>query len=101
VKAEKPSSFLFFADAFGVDGAKLGGAQAAKGKGGNISAADDAILKSDIMGSRKTLRADSFIPAMMAIIYLGILLYFKTIGGYKPLTIADAAPAPATAGPPA
>jgi MFS family permease len=99
VKAEKPSSFLFFGDAFGVDGAKLGAAQAAKGKG-NISAADDAILKSDIMGSRRTLRADSFIPAMMAIIYLGILLYFKTIGGYKPVTITgDAAPAPAPAGP--
>jgi MFS family permease len=101
VKAEKPSAFLFFAPAYGVDGAKLGAAQAAKGKG-NISAADDAILKSDIQGSRKTLVADSFIPAMMAVLYLGILLYFKSIGGYKPVTITgDAAPAPAPAGPPA
>jgi len=33
------------------------------------------------------LRADSFIPAMMAVIYLGLLLYFKSIGGYKPVHI--------------
>jgi len=92
VKAEKPSSFLFFADAHGVDGSKLGAAQAAKGKG-DISAANDAILKSDIQGSRKTLVADSFIPALMALLYLGILVYFKTIGGYKPVTISsDPAP---------
>jgi hypothetical protein len=30
---------------------------------------------------------DSFIPATMAVIYLLILLYFKTIGGYKPVHI--------------
>jgi MFS family permease len=100
VKAEKSSSFLFFPEAYGVDGAKLGAAAEAKKKG-NISTTDDAILKSDIQGSRKTLVADSFIPAMMAVIYLGILMYFKTIGGYKPVTITgDAAPAPAPAAPP-
>ena len=32
---------------------------------------------------------------MMAIIYLAILLYFKSIGGYKPLSIDDGAGAPA------
>lgn len=101
VKAEKPSAFLFFADAHGVDGSKLGAAAEAKKKGA-VSASEDAILKSDIQGSRKTLVADSFIPAMMAVLYLGILLYFKTIGGYKPVTITgDAPPAPAPAGPPA
>ena len=99
VKAPKPSAFLFFADAVGVDGGKLGAAAEAKKKG-TLTATEDAILKSDIQGSRKTLVADSFIPALMAVLYLGILLYFKTIGGYKPVTITgDAAPAPA--GPPA
>jgi hypothetical protein len=33
------------------------------------------------------LKADSFIPAAMAVIYLLILLYFKMIGGYKPVRI--------------
>ena len=35
------------------------------------------------------LKFDSFIPATMAVIYLLILLYFKTIGGYRPLTIDE------------
>ena len=41
------------------------------------------------MGDRRTLKADAFIPATMALIYLGILLYFKAIGGYKPVRLAD------------
>jgi len=100
VKASGNSSFLFFADAQGIDGSKLGAAGAAKAKG-TATEADKAILASDIQGSRKTLKADSFIPALMALIYLGILLYFKTIGGYKPVKISeDSAPNPAPAGPP-
>jgi len=101
VKADKPSSFLFFSEATGVDGQKLGAAQEAKAKG-KATAEEIAITDSDIQGNRKTLVADSFIPAMMAAIYLGILLYFKAIGGYKPVTIdAGPAPAPAAAAPPA
>jgi len=43
--------------------------------------------RASIDGDRKTLRADSIIPGIMAVIYLLILLYFKSIGGYKPVTI--------------
>lgn len=32
---------------------------------------------------------DSIIPALMAIIFLGLMLYFKSIGGYKPLSIDE------------
>jgi hypothetical protein len=35
--------------------------------------------------------ASPLIPATMAAIYLLLLLYFKSIGGYKPLTIDDQA----------
>ena len=38
-------------------------------------------------GDRETLKADAFIPAVMAVIYLLLLLYFKAIGGYKPVRI--------------
>jgi hypothetical protein len=99
VKAGSSSAFLGFPEATGIDGQKLGAAQAAKAAG-KATAEDTMIADADIAGSRKTLVADSFIPAMMAAIYLGILLYFKSIGGYKPVTI-DAAPAPAPTGPPA
>jgi hypothetical protein len=46
-----------------------------------------AVAQASIQGDRKTLKADSFIPAAMAVIYLLILLYFKMIGGYKPVHI--------------
>jgi len=106
-KADQPSKFLFFAPSVGLDGKKLGeageklgkardemakaGQHDAKGAFDKISTDDRAILEADIKGSRKTLVADSFIPAMMAVIYLIILLYFKAIGGYKPVTISEPA----------
>ena len=43
--------------------------------------------RASIAGDRKTLRYDSIIPGTMAVIYLLMLLYFKSIGGYKPVTI--------------
>ena len=42
-----------------------------------------------MQGDRDTLKADSVIPAIMALIYLGLFFYFKATGGYKVLTIAD------------
>jgi MFS family permease len=43
--------------------------------------------RASIAGDRKTLVADSYIPAVMAVIYLLMMLYFKSIGGYKPVEI--------------
>ena len=42
-----------------------------------------------IQGDRKTLVADSYIPAIMAVIYLFMMLYFRSIGGYKPVAIEE------------
>ena len=47
-------------------------------------------------GDRQTLKADSAIPAAMAVVYLLIMIYFKGIGGYKIVTIdEEGAEAPA------
>ena len=35
------------------------------------------------------MRADAYIPLAMAVIYLGILLYFKSKGGYKVVHIDE------------
>jgi hypothetical protein len=148
-KAEKPSSFLFFESAFGLDGTKLGAVQGKLGdaraivKAGSVDpvlvkiedkmtekertdaekkneglkliassleqagvlkaggssdislglkALNDSELKvqqASIAGDRKTLQADSYIPGVMAVIYLLLLIYFKAIGGYRPLTIEE------------
>jgi hypothetical protein len=47
------------------------------------------VVEADIRGDRRTLVTDSYIPAAMAVIYLGLLIYFKSIGGYRPLKIHE------------
>jgi MFS family permease len=107
-KAEKPSKFPPFTEilpsvfpaAPGLDGKKLGEVQDkqkklleqkgdAKSALAEMSAEERAVLESSIAGDRKTLVADSFIPAAMAVIYLGLLIYFAAIGGYKPVHIGE------------
>jgi len=94
-KAATPSKFLMFNEVHGLDGTKLSEAQTATTKTPDQKTVADA----SIIGDRKTLKADSFIPATMAAIYLLLFIYFKSIGGYKPVTIqaerlAGGVPAP-------
>jgi MFS family permease len=86
-KAAAPSRFLFLSEVRGLDGTKLSAAQTAAVKTPEQQIVSDA----SIIGDRETLKADSFIPAAMAAIYLLLFLYFKTIGGYKPLHIDEPA----------
>lgn len=81
VKATSPSKFLIFSEVNAIDGTKL--AEAQKVKAEERTPAQKAIVDSSINGDRRTLKADSFIPATMALIYLLMLIYFKSIGGYK------------------
>lgn len=90
-KSPTSSRFLFFDDVHGLDGTKLSAAQTAAEK----TPEQKTVADASIIGDRRTLKADSFIPATMAVIYLLILLYFKSIGGYKPITISDT-PEPAS-----
>jgi MFS family permease len=86
-KAEKPSTFLGIKsmEAIGLDGKKLGEAKDAKEK----TDKQKAVVAADQAGDRKTLKVDSYIPAAMAVLYLAILLYFKSIGGYKAVHIGE------------
>jgi hypothetical protein len=82
-KAPVPSRFLFLAETTGLDGTKLSAAQTATTK----TAEQQMVADASIAGDRETLKADAFIPAVMAVIYLLLLLYFKAIGGYRPVHI--------------
>jgi MFS family permease len=90
-KAPAPSRFLFLAETTGLDGTKLSAAQTAAPK----TPEQQMVADASILGDRKTLVADAFIPVVMAVVYLLLLLYFKAQGGYKPLSI-EAAPVHAT-----
>src|SRR6478672_1250619 len=86
-KAPVPSKFLFLEEVHGLDGTKLSEAQTAVTK----TPEQQTVVQASIVGDRETLKADSFIPAAMAAIYLLLFLYFKSIGGYKPVRIDEAA----------
>ena len=88
-KAEKSSKFLFFSEAPALDGTKLADAQRVEAS--KRTPEQQAVVDASIAGDRKTLKADSLIPAAMAVIYLLLLLYFKVIGGYKPVHIVPVA----------
>jgi MFS family permease len=81
-KAASPSKFLFFSEVNAIDGKKLSEAKDAV-KANTATPAQKDIVAADQAGDRKTLKADSYIPAVMALIYLAIMLYFKSIGGYR------------------
>ena len=85
-KSKEESKFLFFAPATAVAGDKV---QAAKTAGDKATPDQKAIVAANQAGDRATLKADSFIPLTMAAIYLLLLLYFKSIGGYRPLKIEE------------
>jgi hypothetical protein len=84
-KAETPSKWLFLSEVNALDAKKL----AAIGKKENPTDDEKAVAAASIEGDRRTLKADSFIPAAMAVIYLLLMVYFKSIGGYKPVTIEE------------
>jgi hypothetical protein len=106
-KADKPSKFLFFGEAQGLDGKKLGEVQKKLGEArdslskegvtdplaalAKLTPEERAVHESSTTGDRRTLVADSFIPATMAVIYLCLFLYFRAIGGYKPVHIVPVA----------
>jgi len=86
-KSSTPSKFLFLGEVSGLDGTKLSEAQTAVTK----TPAQQSVVDASIIGDRKTLKADSCIPATMAGIYLLLLVYFKTIGGYKAVRMEESA----------
>ena len=79
-----------------IDGKKLGAAKDAKPEGVELkgeevrrTADQQTVLDADQRGDRKTLLIDALIPSTMAVIYLLILMYFKSIGGYRAVSLSD------------
>ena len=86
-KAAEPSKFLNIEStaAYGLDGTKLDAAKKATER----TEAQQKVVAADQAGDRATLKADAWIPATMALIYLLLFFYFKAIGGYRPLTLEE------------
>ena len=81
------SKFLAFEEVEAIDPARLEAAK--KVEAAKRSEAETKVVEADIRGNRRTLKVDSLIPAAMAVGYLLLMLYFKSIGGYRPLTVEE------------
>ncbi len=84
-KAADPSKWLFFAPVDTIDGSILAQAKSAE----TPTPDQQALIEADLAGDRRTLRVDSFIPATLALIYLGFLLHYRSKGGYRRLTLEE------------
>jgi hypothetical protein len=47
------------------------------------------INEAGIFGGQMALKLTSYVPLAMAVIFLLLILYFRTKGGYKPLEMHD------------
>jgi MFS family permease len=102
-KVAQPSGWLFFSEVAAIDGRKLGDVQAKLGAAradlaatgvsdpgaalARLTPEERAVYDASIQGDRRTLVVDAVIPTIMALIYLGLLIYFRSIGGYRAVSI--------------
>ena len=86
-KSEKSSKWLSFAEVTALDGKKVG--EAKHLEPAKRTPEQQSMVDGEIGGSRKTLRHDAMLPVGMAVIYLLLLIYFKSIGGYRPVKIEE------------
>ena len=88
-KADKESRFFIFKPITGLDGAKKGAVLDAEE---NKLTPEQKVHKpllteANLHGGRMALKWTSFVPLTMAICYLLLIIYFKSIGGYKAIHI--------------
>lgn len=116
-KADKANSFFGFS-AVGLDGAKVGiledGGKELK-RAGDILAKENKkdenhatlstwwdgvkanaetdkkpVQEAGVVGGQMALKLTAYVPMVMAVLYLLLILYFKSRGGYKALHVGDA-----------
>lgn len=107
-KVERPIGWLFFDEVAAIDGRKLGAVQAELAAAreqlaatgisdpeaalARLEPAEREVHAASIDGDRRTLRVDSAIPCVMAIVYIGLLIYFRSIGGYRTVHLEGSVP---------
>lgn len=101
----KPSEFFVFDPVAPIDPVKLGDAKKAAAAKKAVDAGvanpetaklaatltpeQQTVVEADVRGNRQTLRVDSLIPAVMALCFAFLLVYFKSIGGYRPRSVEE------------
>lgn len=87
-KSPSQNKFLFFPTIQGLDGTKVA---AVRGKPADQrSPQEKQVHDADLYGGRTALKVTAAVPAVMALLYLLLILYFKAKGGYKQVHIEGA-----------
>ena len=89
--SDKQTSFLFFPATDALDGKKVGEVKKLKAADGldSLSPEQTKVFNASMYGGQRALLWTAAVPAAMAIGYLILLIYFRSIGGYKPQHIGD------------
>ena len=88
-KSESENKFLVFPTISGLDGVRVGEIRSKPAD--DRTPAETTVGESDLHGGRMALRYTAIVPATMAVFYLLLIGYFKSIGGYKPVELDDGA----------
>lgn len=84
-KSNGTNSFLVFPEIQGLDGSKVA---AVRAKTATQRTPEEALVHdADLHGGRMALRITAAIPATMAVLYLLIIVYFRSRGGYRQVHI--------------
>jgi MFS family permease len=95
-RADTSKRFLFWGEVSGLDGQKVGEVtkryhelRRREWEGEKITEADklspteQKIFDANLFGGRMALKRTAYVPAMMAVGYLILVIYFRAKGGYK------------------
>ncbi len=90
-QAPSERGFLFLPEIRGLDGAKVGNVLEAEP--GALSVVENeyrgALQRASTYGGQMALKWTALAPLMMAFGYLGLIFYFRAIGGYRAVSITE------------
>lgn len=90
------NAFLFFPPIAGLDGSKVGALQDRIKEDATLTPQEEAdkgpVIEAGIYGGRMALKWTAIVPAMMAVGYLILVIYFWAKGGYKVEVLHGAQP---------
>lgn len=86
--ADGTNHFLFFPEVQGLDGSKMGPVlEKAKDKTQTLSPDEQKVVDSAFYGGQMALKTTAAVPAIMALGFFLLLIYFRMQGGYKAVVL--------------
>lgn len=90
-QAPRERGFLFLPKIRGLDGAKVGAVLEAEP--GSLTAVESeyrgALQRASTYGGQMALKWTALVPLLMALGYLGLILYFRARGGYRAVSLTE------------